>query len=117
MPSTQIKVVDNLSVLMNKTITWNSQEKLQQTLRLGSSDGPHTIDVSHIDKIKMIAIYSESPFIVGITKDYTLSVLDTQNLFVYTPSVIDRSLIETISITAIDVSIGSIDISVFGESE
>lgn len=114
---TQIRTVDNLTVLMNKTVTWNSQEKLQQTVKLGSADGAYTIDVSSINNIKMIAIYSTSPFIVGITKDYTLSVLETENMFLYTPAVFDRGLIQTISVTAINVSAANVEVFVYGEDE
>jgi len=114
---TQIKTTDNLSILMNKTISWVSDEKLQQTIKLGSSDGPYTIDISEINNVKAIAVYGTSPFMFGLTTDYTVSVIEVENMILYTPAEYNREFLSSVSITALNITSSNYEVYVYGEDE
>lgn len=113
----QVKTIDNLSVSMNKSLSWTSQEKLQQTIKLGSADGTYVIDISDIDNVKMIAVYGTSPFMFTITTDYTISILESENIILYTPAHYNREFLSSIAITAVNVTPSNYEVYVYGEDD
>jgi hypothetical protein len=112
----QLRILDDLTFKLNEEFTWTKNEEIEQTVKLGAADGEYSIDLSAISDIKFIVVYSTGPCTVNITKDYISTATAIETLFCYEPSELDRGLITTIGITALNSTPVDVTVKIFGEA-
>jgi len=111
-----LKVTDELSQLLYNTFNWVKEESMITNVKLGSADGIYTESLTGISNIKMIIVTGSSPATITITKDGVPTALAIESVFAFSPSEVDRDLIESISITALNATASLYTVSVYGEA-
>ena len=115
MPQLQLKVIDDLSIDLKTEIVWDKSESNKSIFTLTDPTDTYFLDLETINKIKMIVILSNGPFTVSITKDYITNSTTVDGVFLYTPDVLDRGLLDTLEITPHNSTPTVFTLAVYGE--
>jgi len=51
----------------------------------------------------------------GLTTDYTVSVIEVENMILYTPAEYNREFLSSVSITALNITSSNYEVYIYGE--
>lgn len=97
---------------LEKQLSWTAGTKLEQTFTLKSTDTAVSIDLSTIDTLKYIVLYSASPFQVVMEVNSEIATLSINDIFVYAPIAADT--VSSIAISTPASNDINIEVRIYG---
>ena len=99
---------------LNRTITWSPDTQIENVIKLRSTDGQKTIDISSIDTVKLMIFSCESAsFILEFTVDTNVIQHET-DLFVLTPTDSFIQTVDSIKLSTSSTSDIEVNVQIFG---
>jgi hypothetical protein len=105
----------DLSETIN-SINWTGSEQLEQVITINSGDGQKTIDLTTVNNIKLIYIFSnDDNFSIEITIGSDAITFEN-DFFINTPSAVFLATITSFKISTTSTSDISVYINLYGEA-
>ncbi len=100
---------ENILTALDKVITWNTGEKLEQDYVVAAADGKIQLNYSYINNIALMIFTASSSFIVTLTIGTNVISYEVNNIFIMDPTstfldTVDKIEISTIQTTGITIS-------------
>jgi len=109
-----VLVQDELNNSLKSVEDWVLAEKSENEFVLTSGSLFRSFDLTQFTEIRSIIVVSDQPVSIAVTKNSVTQTLNSEGTFVFNPSSIDVSLLETVLITSLNATDTSVKVCIYG---
>jgi hypothetical protein len=109
-----LTIQEELNTIFKDVDEWVNVERAEHEFVLTSLAPARLFDLTQFNQIKSIIVKTDQPLSAEITKDSVTSTLSIEGVFVYSPSSIDVSLLESLQLTAINSTDTNVEVFIYG---